>query len=122
MLSNRHFKGWFGNAARETNHLYSGGLPNFPLFSAVAFLIRYQQLEINVNHSKESTETISNPQKQRYLETEIIAGPPNALNWRTAKFRFFRDVWQTRKFETRGWRASSGVDSPLVAPRRPKKG
>src|ERR1700678_2036854 len=41
-------------------------LPSF----AVAFLIRYQQLEFNVNHSKQSTETISNPQNSRYLETK----------------------------------------------------
>jgi hypothetical protein len=42
---------------------------DFPSF-AVAFLIRYQQLEFNVNHSKQSTETISNPQNPRYLETK----------------------------------------------------
>ena len=43
--------------------------------SAVAFLIRYQQLEFNVNHSKQSTETISNPQNPRYLETKEAAIP-----------------------------------------------
>jgi hypothetical protein len=43
--------------------------------SAVAFLIRYQQLEFNVNHSKQSTETISNPQNPRYLETKEGAIP-----------------------------------------------
>ena len=48
---------------------------DFP-FSAVAFLIRYQQLEFNVNHSKQSTETISNPQNPRYLETKKGAIPP----------------------------------------------
>jgi hypothetical protein len=42
---------------------------DFPSF-AVAFLIRYQQLEFNVNHSKQSTGTISNPQNPRYLETK----------------------------------------------------
>ena len=42
---------------------------DFPSF-AVAFLIRYRQLEFNVNHSKQSTETISNPQNPRYLETK----------------------------------------------------
>jgi hypothetical protein len=45
---------------------------DFPSF-AVAFLIRYQQLEFNVNHSKQSTETISNPQNPRYLESSFIA-------------------------------------------------
>jgi hypothetical protein len=44
----------------------------FP-FSAAAFLIRYQQLEFNVNHSKQSVELISNPQNPRYLETNFIA-------------------------------------------------
>jgi hypothetical protein len=70
---------------------------SFPLFAA-AFLIRYQQLEINVNHSKQSTAAISNPQKLRYLkikegeiprrkkrslgmttETEVIAMLPSHL-------------------------------------------
>jgi hypothetical protein len=40
---------------------------------AAAFLIRYQQLEFNVNHSKQSVELISNPQNPRYLETNFIA-------------------------------------------------
>src|SRR5271154_4452595 len=43
--------------------------------SAVAFLIRYQQLEFNVNHSKQSVELISNPQNPRYLETKEGAIP-----------------------------------------------
>jgi hypothetical protein len=47
---------------------------DFPA-SAVAFLIRYQQLEFNVNHSKQSTEAISNPQISRCLGTTIIAPP-----------------------------------------------
>src|ERR1700722_1729594 len=44
----------------------------FP-FPAAAFLIRYQQLEFNVNHSKQSVELISNPQNPRYLESNFIA-------------------------------------------------
>ena len=44
----------------------------FP-FPAAAFLIRYQQLEFNVNHSKQSVELISNPQNPRYLEFSFIA-------------------------------------------------
>ena len=42
-------------------------------FSAVAFLIRYQQLEINVTHSKHSTEVISNPQTRRRLLALLLA-------------------------------------------------
>ena len=44
----------------------------FPL-TAAAFLIRYQLLEFNVNHSKQSVELISNPQNPRYLESSFIA-------------------------------------------------
>jgi hypothetical protein len=59
----------------------AGPVPHFPVSSfdfpssAVAFLIRHQQLEFNVNHSKQSTKTISNPQNPRYLETKEAAIP-----------------------------------------------
>jgi hypothetical protein len=61
-------------AQADPVRLFPVSIFDFPS-SAVAFLIRYQQLEINVNHSKQSTETISNPQNPRYLETKKGAIP-----------------------------------------------
>jgi hypothetical protein len=75
----------FGGLFAEPSHRFAQADPvrHFPFSifhfpsSTVAFLIRYQQLEFNVNHSKQSTETISNPQISRCLGTAIIAPPAN---------------------------------------------
>ena len=71
----------FGGLFAEPSDRFAqaGPVPHFRVSifdfpsSAVAFLIRYQQLEFNVNHSKQSTKTISNPQNPRYLETKEAA-------------------------------------------------
>jgi hypothetical protein len=70
MISNRQYFRRFGRQHSSSSTLRASRIlaTRHP-----QFLIRYQQLEFNVNHSKQSVELISNPQNPRYLETNFIA-------------------------------------------------
>jgi hypothetical protein len=73
MISNRQSNVVSARQNRTADRLNSRRHRRFNGSRTAPFLIRYQQLEFNVNHSKQSVELISNPQNPRYLETRFIA-------------------------------------------------
>ena len=88
MISNRQY---FRRGGRQ--HSSSSTLPSRILATRQPqFLIRYQQLEINVNHSKQTLTPISNPQKTRNMfsrkrtESASRLGPSPAFSLN--RFRF----------------------------------